>query len=59
MSEYCDYKEMYLTMVRETERAIQILIASQQKCEELYLTAAEPDNKLLDFVNGQQEEANQ
>lgn len=47
MSEYCDYKEMYLTIVRETERAIQILIAAQQKCEELYLTAAEPDNNYL------------
>ncbi len=41
-----DYKEMYLKMVRETEKAIRILIAAQQACEELYLSggsAADPD----------------
>lgn len=32
-----DYREMYLTMARETEKAIRILIEAQQKCEELYL----------------------
>lgn len=32
-----DYKKMYLTMVRETEKAIQILIQAQRTCEELYL----------------------
>ena len=34
MSEYHDYNEMYLTMVRETETAIQRLLKVQQKCEE-------------------------
>ena len=33
-----DYKEMYLTMMRASEKAIRILIEAQQKCEELYLT---------------------
>lgn len=47
MSEYHDYKEMYLTMVRETEKAINILIQAQQKCEELYLNTEKPDIKLL------------
>ena len=32
-----DYKEMYLTMVRESEKAIRILVAAQRKCEEMYL----------------------
>lgn len=32
-----DYKEMYLTMAREVEKAINILIAAQQKCEEIYI----------------------
>ena len=36
-----DYKEMYLTMARETEKAIRILIAVQKKCEELYIDAGE------------------
>lgn len=49
MSEYRDYKEMYLTMVRETEKAIDILIAAQQKCEEMYLNFTTPEIKLLHF----------
>ena len=32
-----DYKEMYLTMMRASEKAIRILIEAQQKCEEMYL----------------------
>ena len=32
-----DYKEMYLHLMRETEKAIRILIEAQQVCEELYL----------------------
>ena len=43
-----DYKEMYLTMMRASEKAIRILIEAQQKCEELYL---EPKKKAppIDF----------
>lgn len=33
-----NYKEMYLTMMRATEKAIRILIEAQQTCEEMYLT---------------------
>lgn len=32
-----DYQEMYLHLMRETEKAIRILIAAQRECEELYL----------------------
>ena len=32
-----DYKEMYLKLMRETEKAIRILEKAQQDCEELYL----------------------
>jgi len=32
-----DYKEMYLTLMGETEKAIRILIEAQKACEELYL----------------------
>lgn len=49
MSEYHDYKEMYLTMVRAAEKAIDILVEAQQKSEELYLTSPEPEIKLLHF----------
>lgn len=37
-----DYKEMYLTLMRETEKAINILIDVQQKCEDMYLNTSEP-----------------
>ena len=40
-----DYKEMYLTMAREVEKAVNILIDVQRKCEEIY-------------VNGEDEEEN-
>ena len=34
-----DYKEMYLTLFRASEEALDILIAAQQKCEEMYIAA--------------------
>ena len=42
-----DYKEMYLEMVRETERAINILIQVQCRCEEMYISSSEPEITLL------------
>ena len=36
-----DYQQVYLTMVRATEKALNILIEAQQECEELYLSAEE------------------
>ena len=35
-----DYKEMYLTLFRASEEALDILIAAQRKCEEMYLAAS-------------------
>ena len=35
------YKALYLKMVRESEKAINILIRAQQECEELYLAMEE------------------
>ena len=32
-----DYKEMYLTLMRETEKAIRTLTEAQRACEDLYL----------------------
>lgn len=40
-----EYKEMYLTMARETEKAINILIAAQQKCEELYMNTTDEEGE--------------
>ena len=36
-----DYKEMYLKMMRETEKAIGILIKAQRECEEMYIAMSE------------------
>lgn len=42
-----DYKKMYLTLFKASEAAISLLIAAQRECEELYITAAEPELTLL------------
>lgn len=43
-----DYKEMYLHLMRETEKAVRIMIQAQQECEEMYLSAPEPELIFLD-----------
>ena len=43
-----DYKEMYLHLMRNTEKAIQILIEAQRDCEEMYLRASESKLTVLD-----------
>ena len=48
MSEEKGCKEMYPTMVRATERAVQTLIAAQRKCEEMYLAETGPDTEAPD-----------
>ena len=39
-----DYKEMYETMVRASEKALNIIIDAQRQCEEMYLAAEEEEN---------------
>ena len=50
-----DYKEMYLHLMRETEKAIRILVKAQQDCEELYLRESGPALRALSSVGGQTE----
>ena len=45
-----DYREMYLHMMRETEKAIRILIEAQQECERQYLDAEVPNLTVLSFA---------
>ena len=40
-----DYKEMYLTLFRATEDAVNALIAAQQQCEELYLNTPQVEGE--------------
>ena len=42
-----DYKEMYLHLMRETEKSIRILVEAQQACEQMYLEAEPPRLTLL------------
>lgn len=42
-----DYQQMYLTLFRASEQAVNILIEAQRKCEELYLSSPEASIKLL------------
>ena len=51
-----DYKEMYLTLFRATEKAINILIDAQQECEEMYLNRTNasifcPNAALVVYLN--------
>ena len=41
------YKELYLTLFRATEQAVNLLTAAQRECGELYLSMPEPDLKVL------------
>ena len=43
-----DHKEMYLHLMRETEKAVRILIEAQRDCEEMYLSALEGSAAPLD-----------
>ena len=42
-----DWKEMYLSLMRDTEKAIRILEEGQRKCEELYLADPGPVLRIL------------
>lgn len=37
------YKEMYLEFFGEVEKAIDILIKAQQRCEEIYINSPDED----------------
>ena len=42
-----DYKEMYITLFKETTKAISILQAAQQKTEEIYVSDDTENNLIL------------
>ncbi len=50
-----DYKEMYLTMVRATEQAIETLISAQRTCEEMYLNQPDPALRVLPLAAREKE----
>lgn len=51
-----DYKKMYLTLFKATENAINILEAAQLECEELYVSAQEPEITVLPVENEKERE---
>ncbi len=40
-----DYKQMYLTLLDATEKAINELISAQRACEELYILAEQEEKR--------------
>ena len=42
-----DYKQMYLTLFRATEQAINTLIEAQRACEELYISELETELQVI------------
>lgn len=49
-----DWKEMYLTLMRETESAIRILVEAQRTCGELYLQDDGPPLWVLPPAKGEE-----
>jgi len=43
-----DYRELYLTLMREVEKSVKLLINAQQKCEDMYIDAEEPLLQMID-----------
>ena len=43
-----NYKEMYIALFRDTTKAIELLQKAQQSVEEMYISAADPDIRMLD-----------
>lgn len=52
-----DYQKMYLEMARETERAINILIDAQRKCEEIYIQTSDLKGKPLIMLHPEEPES--
>ena len=40
-----NYKEMYLVLAREVEKAVDILITAQRECEDIYIDSEEAEEK--------------
>ena len=51
-----DYKKMYLALFKATEDAINILEAAQLECEEMYISAEEPEITILPAENKKERE---
>ena len=57
MTNMPDYQEMYLHLMRETEKALRILVKAQQDCEELYLREDGPALRILPSAGVQAEKS--
>lgn len=45
-----DFEKMYRTMFKASEAAIELLIAAQRECEEIYISAPETKIVCLDAL---------
>lgn len=51
-----NYKEMYLTLFRATEQAINTLNEAQRACEELYISEPETELRVVPLPDRTKEE---
>lgn len=51
-----NYKEMYFTLFRSTEQAINTLIEAQRACEELYVNEPETELQVIPLPGRTKEE---
>lgn len=51
-----DYKQMYLTLFRATEQAINTLIEAQRACEELYISEPETELRVIPMPDREEKE---
>ncbi len=54
-----DYKKMYLIMFRASEQAVNILIAAQQECEELYISSPKPEFQVIPLSSENKKDVNE
>jgi len=45
-----DYKELYLTLMQGVEKSVEILIAAQRKCEDMYISSEDPNIHIVNFT---------
>ena len=51
-----NYKEMYLTLFRANAKAVEMLIAAQRLCEEMYINEDQSKPKLIQLSQFTQED---
>ncbi len=52
-----DYRKMYKKLFKATEDAINVLVAAQQECEEMYMSAPEDELEVVTALRETQKQS--